>query len=143
MQIALRRRVRVATLTLGAVLALLCLSSSQTAAITVSLLGSDDYTVCSLVSLIANPEKYHNKDVMVRGFLVVRFERNAIFLTEADHLHSVHKNAVWVDLGDNRRPLQEISGRYVTLLGRFDASSNGHMNLYSGTISKVLKIVED
>lgn len=143
MQVAGMRQLGVAAVALAALLGVAGTAWRRADALTVSSLETDKYTVCSLVSLIANPDSYHNRDVMVRGFLVVRFERNAIFLSEADHLHSVHKNGVWVDLGDKERELREASGRYVTLLGRYDASSNGHMNMYSGTISKVLKIVED
>jgi hypothetical protein len=52
----------------------------------------------SLVSLIANPQRYDGKRVRTYGFAVFKFEEQALYLSEADAAHVMTLNATWIDL---------------------------------------------
>ncbi|GGG55190.1 hypothetical protein [Epilithonimonas arachidiradicis] len=51
---------------------------------------SKNYNV-SLIKLISNPEKYHNKPIQVIGYLHLEFEGKAIYINELDYKHSLDK----------------------------------------------------
>jgi hypothetical protein len=92
----------------------------------------------SLVELIANPDKYDGKQVLITGFLRLEFEGDALYLHREDSEHVLTKNAIWViataDMNKNR---DRLDGTYVILEGTFNAKRHGHMGLYSGEIGNI------
>ncbi len=111
----------------------------------------------SIVHLVANPEKYDGKRVKVFGYLHVRFEDSALYLTKDDADHLIGANAVWVsydpaaklgrldgkeietrDVGD----LRCFDGRYVMLDGIFSMKERGHMGSFSGGVKDVVRVLE-
>jgi hypothetical protein len=99
----------------------------------------------SMVRLIATPEKFDRREVWVQGFFVCEFENWALYLS-GEHLTG--ENAFWVSatkpiwlrkrdgstqVGITGKPC-EMNRRYVTVLGRVDLSSHGHMGLFAGTL---------
>jgi hypothetical protein len=99
----------------------------------------------SLVNLIATPEKYDGKLVMVEGVCAIEFEGYALYLSNDDRKHRVGKNAVWAayyTLVNVDNPLTyKLDGRYVLVEGYFDAKSHGHMGIFSGSITNVTRIL--
>ncbi len=92
----------------------------------------------SLVRLLATPMAFHGKFVRVEGFLRLRFEGNALFLTAEDRRLGLGKNAVWVDATNEmyeRR--KELTRGPVSIVARFDAEDLGHMNLFGGALEDV------
>lgn len=67
--------------------------------------------VVSLVSLIAEPEKYDGKVVVVTGYVSLGFERSFLFLSPYDSQEFILANALFLDLGnaalEPRRELNE------------------------------------
>lgn len=117
---------------------------------------AQDAISTSMIQLIANPDKWNNKIVNVSGVLVLRFEGNALYLSLQDAKHNITKNAIWINidykklgipdkdpsnLEDFKKATQKalqlklLEGTYVAVEGKFNSKSNGHMGLYSGTIS--------
>jgi hypothetical protein len=103
---------------------------------------SSNVEVVSLVQLIATPEKYDGKTVLVIGFLRLEFEGNALYLHAEDYQHSITQNSVWVvrnaiinGQGD------ALNMHYVMLGGTFDAEHKGHMGLSSGSLTNI-KVAE-
>lgn len=110
----------------------------------------------SIISLIANPEKYDGKKVRISGFLHVQFEDSAIYLHKDDADHLIGENALWVDYAKDPS-LQPIckekydasklmtkyfNGRYVLIEGVFNMKGRGHMGAFSGTIEDVSRVLE-
>jgi len=97
----------------------------------------------SLISIIANPEKYNNKRVQVIGYLNLDFEGNAIYLHKEDYLKHISQNGLWVEFSKNlvkKVNLKLLNNNYVILLGTFRAEKFGHLGLFGGTIEDIVRI---
>jgi hypothetical protein len=92
----------------------------------------------SIVQLIATPEKYDGKVVLVGGFLRLEFEGDAIYLHEDDYRHGIYANGLWVNLdAKNAENSDKINLHYAFVEGTFDASRHGHGGLFAGTINNI------
>jgi len=100
----------------------------------------------SLINLIATPEKYHKKWVRVQGVAKFEFEGNALFLHQEDYKAGT-KNAVWLSPDaatlkvDEATLAKDFNSKYVLVEGIFDMNDHGHMDLFSGSISHVSRIM--
>lgn len=56
--------------------------------------------VVSIISLIAQPEKYDRKVVWVRGYLRLGFRGNFLFLSPYDSQEFITQNALFLDIGN-------------------------------------------
>lgn len=90
----------------------------------------------SMIQLIANPEKHHNKLVRVIGFVHLQFEGNLICPYEEDYKKLLSKNCLWLSVSDEIKK-QGSSDKYMVVEGTFDAKSFGHFGMYSGTLRKI------
>ena len=93
----------------------------------------------SIIQLIANPQKYDGKKVIITGFMALDFEGMAIYLSKDSYDNSIYKNGLWCSACGSHRKLDH---KYVTVEVIFDADGKGHMGLWSGQIEKVLRIWE-
>ena len=94
--------------------------------------------VVSLVRLITAPEQYDGKAVLIVGFLRLEFEGNGLYLHEEDYEHGITKNAIWVVRNAKiNEQADALNMHYVMLGGTFDASHNGHMRLFSGSLKNI------
>lgn len=92
----------------------------------------------SIVQLIATPEKYDHKMVLVTGFLRLEFEGDAIYLHEDDYRHAILKNGLMVVTNPKiDMEAGKLNLHYVVLEGTFDANNHGNMGLNSGTIRNI------
>lgn len=92
----------------------------------------------SIVQLIATPEKFDGKGVLIMGFLRLEFEGDAIYLHEDDYRHAIHKNGLMVVTNPKiDREAAKLNLHYVVLEGTFDADNHGHMGVNSGTITNI------
>jgi len=94
----------------------------------------------SLIQLIANPTAFDQKRVLLKGYVVLDFESQHMYLSEADAKHTVTRNSVWLDVSDAiyaRRA--EFHQRYVLVEGTFDARRRGHLGLSSGEIGNIAR----
>jgi hypothetical protein len=92
----------------------------------------------SLITLIANPDRYEGKVVRVIGFVQLEFEGNAIYLHEEDFRRAITDNALWMDVPQGFRGYE--SGSYAIVEGTFTTKSHGHMGLFSGEIKNVTRL---
>ena len=89
----------------------------------------------SLITVIANPDRYHNKVIVVGGFVRVQFEGNAVYTHKDDFTYSITKNGLWLNFGKAKaEDVRSIHQKYTLLKGRFIADDFGHMRLYSGSL---------
>lgn len=95
----------------------------------------------SVISLIANPQQYTGKRVQVAGFMHLEFEGNAIYLHQDDAVHPLYKNGLWVEFEDSVIPdAKRCNDHYVIVTGIFNAKDQGHMGLWSGSITNISRI---
>lgn len=88
----------------------------------------------SIITLIANPEKFEGDTVRVSGFLNLEFEGNALYIHEEDYEHRMFKNSIWVDIDRDSLKLpyfKKYNKKYVEIEGVFSQSD---MEVFSGSI---------
>jgi hypothetical protein len=93
----------------------------------------------SIVQVLAHRERYHGKEVQIKGYLRVEFEGTAIYLSKEDADYGMTRNGFWVDLSKRAAMYDR---KYVLIEGTFDKDSLGHGSLWQGTITNVSRIVE-
>lgn len=92
----------------------------------------------SLITLIANPDRYEGRVVRVIGFVQLEFEGNAIYLHEEDFRRAITDNALWLDAPKNFRGYE--AGSYAIVEGTFTSKQHGHMGMFSGEIMNVTRL---
>ncbi len=75
---------------------------------------SDPHNV-SLVSLIANPEKFDQKCIWVSGYLHAQFEDSRLYLSKEHADRLLAENSIWVD-----GVKIELNAKWVSLRGTFN-----------------------
>lgn len=88
----------------------------------------------SIINLIANPEKYYNKRVSIRGYYINDFEGTAIYLNREDYEHNIDQNSIFLIL--NYSDFQFLHKEYITVDGIF-IKGNGHMGLFGGMLKDI------
>ena len=92
----------------------------------------------SILQLIVTPERYDSKRVQVEGFLHLEFEGNALYVSENDCTHHLHKNSLWVTRNSIiNQKIQKLNSHYVIVIGTFGAANKGHMSLNSGSLKDI------
>ncbi len=97
----------------------------------------------SLVSLIANPDKYNGKKIRVIGYLHLEFEGNGLYLHKDDYDHAISKNSIWVSIGPKHPEvsnLKQYSNHHVIMEGTYNSEMTGHMGMNSGSIEKITRL---
>jgi hypothetical protein len=94
----------------------------------------------SLLELISVPERFKDRWVRLMGFVVIEFEGNAIYLHAEDFEHSLTRNALWIDVRDAQLAQQGGPG-YAIVEGQFQPNVRGHLELFSGAITHVQRLV--
>lgn len=98
----------------------------------------------SLIELLANPAKYHGKQVLVYGVVGLGFEVCGVF--PSYDLALTPANGIWIEDGIPQKylNLEREPGSLGTPLwlqgyvaGTFDATMRGHMGMWSGTLKQV------
>lgn len=97
----------------------------------------------SLVAVIANPQAYNGKRVMLDGYLSIEFEDSALFLSQTDHDLFFQKNGIMLDPPRAMSPAHRaaLSGRYARVEGVFVADKAPYTWGYSGSITEVTFVV--
>jgi hypothetical protein len=89
----------------------------------------------SLIALIASPERYDGKQVVVSGYMYLQRERSALYLAKADFQHALFKNALYLEVPNRTvEHIFPLNGCYVEITGTFDGKHTGHMGAFSGDL---------
>ena len=95
----------------------------------------------SLVQLIATPERYDGKRVMVIGYLRLEFEGNALYLHSEDYRHSILHNRIRIRASsDMEKNSRKINNHYVLMVAVFDAPHEDDNE--SGTLRDISRCVK-
>ncbi len=88
----------------------------------------------SLISLIANPERYDGKRIRTTGVAVIAFEELMLYVTPYDAQYHVFNNGVWLDLDhkqiaawrDLSHKMVEVEGTvHIPVQGSYGSCPNG------------------
>ncbi len=102
-----------------------------------------------LGEILDNPAAFHGQTVRAHGFLLIQFEGQALWATEADFQSMAYERAAWLDLmllepEDYDHPL---NGRLAFVTGVVDADGeyggHGHGALFGTTITDITEIEPD
>ena len=89
----------------------------------------------SLLKLIASPEATDGRRVMSEGYLVLEQEGDALYVAEADFVHGLTLNAVYLHLTEQERAAYAaLNKKYVTVIGVHRPKNRGHMSIFSGSL---------
>ena len=85
----------------------------------------------------------------ISGYLRVRFEDIAIYLSKDDAQYGMTRNGFWVSFDETKIPFEkgtkgpiQYDGKYVLIEGTFDKNARGHKKLWSGTIKNVNRVIQ-
>jgi hypothetical protein len=117
-----------------------------------SLVRADETPIeTSMEQLLASPEKFQGKRVRVCGYLHLKFEDRAIYLTKDDADNHRTKAAFWISfeakvelLGEDTRKtkLPDFDDAFVQLDGTFDTGVKGHLGAFAGGIDQITRLYE-
>ncbi|MEZ5405709.1 MAG: hypothetical protein R3F23_05875 [Verrucomicrobiia bacterium] len=94
----------------------------------------------TLLQILAQPEKYHEKEVQIIGYLHLEFEGNGLYLHKEDFDNSILGNMIWINSTKEMiKNLDKLNDKYVIIRGLFDAKNHGHMGLFSGALSEITR----
>lgn len=109
----------------------------------------------SIYQLLANPDKYHNRLIVISGFYRLGFELSALFASKDDADYFIGKNSLWITFNNKDLKLESPSskfnplrrderfdGKYVLIEGIFNKDACGHLGMSAGEIKNVSRIVE-
>jgi len=99
---------------------------------------ADSLGVVSLLQVIANPERFHGKRIIVVGFATLQFEGQAIYPTPDAAIEP--KNGVWLDYDFGNLPNEPTPLKQMLVEGVFDAKGGGHMGLWTGELCMISRI---
>jgi hypothetical protein len=93
----------------------------------------------SIVQILAHRDRYDGKEVQIAGYLRVKFEGTAIYLSKEDADYGMTQNGFCVTISD--RAVQ-YDRKYVLLEGTFEKDLMGHGSLWQGAITNITRVVE-
>jgi hypothetical protein len=106
-----------------------------------------DYEAVSLINLIATPERFDKKSVVVSGWL--RLEHENMSLCLGDHVPST-KECVWIEFEYKNQSREEFRkrldqwkqhhDRLVMVHGLFDRNNTGHLGGWSGALHSIVRV---
>src|ERR1043166_5387879 len=105
--------------------------------------ASDRPMSVSLIQLIATPDAFHGKYVMIQGFVRIEHEGSAVYLHRDDCEHMLTRNGMWLAASDSAPEGSKeavVNNRYALIVGQFNAKSKGHRGLWSGSIEKIARM---
>ena len=59
---------------------------------------NENIRLVSMINLISNPERYHKKEIMIKGYYTVQFEEHAIYFSEDGYKIGSSSNAILLDI---------------------------------------------
>jgi hypothetical protein len=97
----------------------------------------------SIITVIANPEKYHKKTIQIQGYFTNEKEGTAIYLAKNDFQNLIYKNGIYLYIPDNAMEKFKIElphQGYVTITGVYNKDKKGSYNFYSGGLENITQI---
>jgi hypothetical protein len=110
--------------------------------------GRPTGTGVSIICLIANPQAWDGKRVLVQGYMMVgRQEGGAVlYLSREDARHGIGKNSLALDFEERQWEtgfVKTLDRKWVIIEGVFDETYTGHLDTTAGGIRTVTLIKQN
>jgi hypothetical protein len=96
----------------------------------------DGYCMLSIVDLIANPEMFDGRKVLIQGYVHIEFEGQGVYLHKDDFRYGITRNALWLTAAGGV-DLKKCQDSYSLVRGTFRAGIGGHNEMFSGVLDQV------
>lgn len=111
-----------------------------------------------LATILDNPGAYDGRRVRISGFLIIEFEGQGLWASEADFRNDAFERSAWLDLRliepeDYNHPLNgrrvfvdgvvDMGGADITGAVNFGPGAHGHLGLFATTITGITDISPD
>jgi len=119
-------------------LALLVILAVGTA--TADIIIRDGIVATSLVRVIASPEQYAGKRIMITGYYVAAFEHSAIYITRDDARVGNPQQSLWIGGPKEGYDVKYPRKGFISVVGTLKYKSGegaGHMGIWLGEIVDV------
>jgi len=96
----------------------------------------------SIINLISTPEKYHEKEIIIRGCATFKYEGDAKYLSENDAKYGIRSNGIWLKVykTPQYKEYKKLHGKHIQVRGIFDMNMKGNRSAYAGTIKEITRI---
>lgn len=96
----------------------------------------------SLRKLYNNPDKYNGKVISVTGFMIIEFERTAIYDIKNRNRKNKTNLKYWLIMSkkDIHKLEEECTHKYTTVIGQFNKNIKGHFESFNGSITNIRNI---
>jgi hypothetical protein len=92
----------------------------------------------SLIQLLATPERYHGKRVMVKGYAILKFEVQYIYPSKDMAISNA--NGLWLEKDFGNLPNDDKTEFLPVLVeGVFDSGGPEHLSMGSGTLCLITR----
>jgi len=121
------------------VFALLSCLSLVLAPVKLNAVEDSDFIPVSMISLIATPEKFAGKFVVVEGIGHFDSQKsiNAIFLTRNDKRAGNGRNGLFLIFATNIPRPDKLNNQYVLVRGQFRPDEKGRLSAFSASLVDV------
>jgi len=97
----------------------------------------------SLISVIANPKKYHKKTIIIEGYFTMETEGQAIYISKNDYETMMFKSALYLYIDYStlkEMKVEEPYKGYIKIQGVYNKDLKGSYDFYGGGIEKITSI---
>jgi len=92
----------------------------------------------SMIQLLATPDKFDGKNIVVFGFMDFDTEADLLFTSKDDYDNVILANALWIEASEEMYKAKALLNlKYVRIQGIFSAKPRGRFGSYVGAITKV------
>jgi len=92
----------------------------------------------TLLQLIASPQSFDGKRVLVFGYCRLEFEALAIYLNKEDYDYDLG-NSVWLDMPMDEITPEKQAIEYCLVDGTFNRANRGHFGMFQGAIEGITR----
>ncbi len=105
--------------------------------IAANVLSAEKVQRLSLIQVIANPETWDGKKVLVIGYLDLTFEGSELYVHQEDLEHHLLMNGVRIRASAAKQYTGKINHKYVLIVGQFHAAPKEVFHPALGTIDSI------
>lgn len=97
----------------------------------------------SLIDLISNKDKYHNKKISLKGFFNYSKEGTSVYISRESFINEIYKNGVYIYISKKQLEKNNIEPSYkgyLRISGTYSRDDMGHMGLFNGSLKFITDI---
>ncbi len=100
-----------------------------------------NFVKASIQDIIKSPNQYDGKRIELEGYYYEDFEVTAL----SEKRIELDESSIWLDFMYNEELIKKLKGnkptnKYVKIRGVFNVNNKGHLNMFSGGITKICYI---